>query len=96
MKKTTKIKAFVFLLAALAAISAVVFNSTNHAMRQIREAKVAAQLEHDRQQVRMDDDDYRRQEALEQKRFNEQVEAIRKQVHAYAGDESKSLTNPKP
>jgi membrane protein implicated in regulation of membrane protease activity len=96
MKKTLTMKVLFVILAALAPFSAALINRQYSVARETRKAKVAAQLEHDRQQVRMDDDDYSAQAADEQKRFNEQVEAIRKKVHAYAGNESKTLTNLKP
>lgn len=96
MNKTPTMKFLFVILAALAPLSAALINRQYSVARETREAKVAAQLKHDRQQVRMDDDDYSKQEAQEQKRFNEQVEAIRKKVHAYAGNESNTLTNPKP
>jgi Na+-translocating ferredoxin:NAD+ oxidoreductase RnfG subunit len=96
MQKTPKMKAALFILAALAAISAVVLNGTYQSMQQTRETKVAAQLDRQREQMRMDDDDYRKEQDKEQKQLAEQVEAIKKKMHSYAGNESKTATTANP
>jgi hypothetical protein len=93
MRKTSTYKQFVVTLAALAIISAVLFKRESH---QTRDAKIAAQLEHDRDQIRNDDREYedqRRREIDEQEQFQMQVEALRKKVHPYAEDESKTATS---
>lgn len=98
MQKTPTMKLFVVLLAALALISAVLVHNEFRAAKQTQQEKVAAALAREHEQMRQDDADYREQhkrEIEEQEQFKKQVEALKKKVHAYAGNESKTLTtNP--
>ena len=98
MQKTPPMKPFAVLLAALVLISAVLVHSEYRDARQTREAKVAAALDREHEQMKQDDADYKRQhqqELEEQEQFNKQVEALKKRVHSYARNESKTITtNP--
>lgn len=97
MRKTPTMKLFVVILAALAIISAVLVHLEYRNVSQTREAKVAATLEHEHEQMRKDDVDYAEQhkrEIEEEEQFKRQVEALKK-AHTHAGDESKAITtNP--
>jgi len=91
MQKTQNMKLLIVILAALGAISAVLLHHQSHIANQPRQAKIAAQLQHDQDQIRRDDAEYEEQEL-----FQKQVEALKKKTHAYAGNESKTWNSSKP
>ena len=91
MQKALNMKLLILILTALAAISAVIVNHEIHVAQDTRRANIAEKLQHDREQIRKDDAEYREQEQLQK-----QVEALRKKSHAYAGHEAKTWTNSKP
>jgi hypothetical protein len=64
MQRLANLKLMTVLLAALAAISAVLFYHAHRVDEMSRQAHIAAQLERDREQIRKDDAEYRTQEAL--------------------------------
>jgi hypothetical protein len=91
MQKTRNMKLLIVILAALAAISAVLLQHESHIAHQSRQANIAAQLQHDQDQIRRDDAEYEEEEL-----FQKQVEALKKKTHAYAGNESKTWNSRKP
>jgi hypothetical protein len=91
MQKTRNMKLLIVILAALAAISALLLHHESHIAHQSRQANIAAQLQHDQDQIRKDDAEYEEEEL-----FQKQVEALKKKTHAYAGNESKTWNSSKP
>ena len=92
MQKTKNMRLLIVILAALAAISAVLLHHESHIAHQSRQANIAAQLQHNQDQIRRDDAEYEEEEEL----FQKQVEALKKKTHAYAGNESKTWNSSKP
>jgi len=90
MQKALNMKILILILKALAALSAVVVKHDIHVARENRRSHIAEKLQHDREQIRKDDAEYREQEQIQK-----QVEALKKKSHAYAGNEAKSWTNHK-
>jgi ribulose kinase len=91
MQKALNMKLLILILTALAALSAVVVNHEIHVAQETRRANIAEKLQHDREQIRKDDAEYREQEQIQK-----QLEALKKKSHSYAGNEAKSWTNNKP
>jgi Na+-translocating ferredoxin:NAD+ oxidoreductase RnfG subunit len=91
MQTTRNMKLLIVILAALAAISALLLHHESHIAHQSRQANIAAQLQHDQDQIRKDDAEYEEEEL-----FQKQVEALKKKTHAYAGNESKTWNSSKP
>lgn len=90
MQKAPNRMTLIVLLAALIAVSAVLFHHVKHIGQETPEARFRKQLEIDREQVVKDDAAYREEE------FQKHVEALRKKSHAYAGIESKTWNSNKP
>jgi hypothetical protein len=82
MLKAANMKLLMVILAALVALSAVLFKIERHTSQ---EAKAAQQQLHNQEQIRKDDEDFRKQ-----------VEALKKKSHAYAGNESKTWKSYTP
>ena len=91
MQKALNMKLLILILTALAALSAVIVDHDIHVAQATRRANIAEKLQHDREQIRKDDAEYREQEQIQK-----QLEALKKKSHSYAGNEAKSWTNNKP
>jgi hypothetical protein len=91
MQKTFNMKLLILILTALAALSAVVVDHEIHVAQETRRANIAEKFQHDREQIRKDDAEYREQEQIQK-----QVEALKRKSPAYPGNEAKTWTNNKP
>jgi ribulose kinase len=91
MQKALNMKLLILILTALAALSAVVVNHDIHVARENCRSNIAEKLQHDREQIRKDDAEYREHEQIQK-----QVKALNKKSLAYAGNEVKTWTNNKP